>query len=71
MIFVLLPADELLTTLEEGDCFGERALVDGEPYSASVRASSLKLRTMSITREAFEKEFGPLQALIKAAGSYL
>ena len=61
--------DEILAVMEEGSCFGERALLKDEPRFASVRAHGAdKLRTMSITREAFESEFGPLQNLISADG---
>jgi len=57
-------ADErVLCDLCDGACFGERALLRSEPRFASIRATS-KLKTMSITRKAFEERFGPLQQMI-------
>lgn len=46
-----------LATLNEGACFGERALLTDEARFASVRATT-KLSTVSISREGFEALFG-------------
>ena len=56
--------ERVLTSLSDGACFGERALLQSEPRFATVRATS-KLRTMTITRDRFEKQFGPLGEIVK------
>jgi CRP-like cAMP-binding protein len=43
---------ELSTTLREGDYFGEIALIDGGPRSATVIALD-ELRTLEVTKAAF------------------
>ena len=41
-------------TLRTGDCFGEMALIDGEPRSATITATS-ELQTMTLPRRPFLK----------------
>ena len=55
--------EKVLVELSDGACFGERALLRSEPRFATVKATS-KLRTMSITRRAFEERFGPLSMMV-------
>ena len=57
--------EELLSELGEGQFFGERSLMQQEPRFASIRATSQLLRTLSISKEAFEEVLGPLETLVK------
>mmetsp|Transcript_7443 Transcript_7443/g.17843 ORF Transcript_7443/g.17843 Transcript_7443/m.17843 type:complete len:801 (+) Transcript_7443:78-2480(+) len=49
--------------LNQGDYFGERALLTGDARSANVTAIS-NCTTLCLSRETFEKVLGPLQGLI-------
>jgi len=49
-----------------GDWFGERALVTGEPRTASVTSTSF-CQTLCLSREIFEKVLGPLKDLMEVA----
>ncbi|CAM9579284.1 unnamed protein product [Pylaiella littoralis] len=49
--------------MEEYSCFGERALLTAEPRSANVVAET-KVRCLVLSQQAFEKQLGPLTALI-------
>lgn len=53
-------------TLGQGDFFGERALLTGEPRAANVTAMTA-CTTLCLSRETFEKILGPLQGLIDHA----
>ena len=57
--------EELLSELGEGQFFGERSLLQQEPRFASIRATSQLLRTLSISKGAFEEVLGPLESLVK------
>ena len=57
--------EEVLAILTDGAHFGERALLKNDMRYATIKALS-KLRTMSITRQAFEAEFGALKDLMDA-----
>ena len=48
------PASKTLAILEAGDYFGEMALLDGKPRSATVVAKT-PMRTIRITRTGFNK----------------
>ncbi|CAM9229051.1 unnamed protein product, partial [Hapterophycus canaliculatus] len=55
--------EKQLRRMEEYSCFGERALLTAEPRSANVIAET-KVRCLVLTQKAFEKQLGPLSALI-------
>ncbi|CAM9116929.1 unnamed protein product [Ectocarpus sp. 12 AP-2014] len=52
-----------LRHMEEYSFFGERALLTREPRSANVIAET-KVRCLVLSQQAFEKQLGPLSALI-------
>lgn len=54
-----------LATLGEGDIFGEMALVDGRPRSASVRAAVYTV-CIVITREGFQRLIAEGDPLMRA-----
>ena len=56
-------SEGVLTELQPGAYFGERALLKNDKRFASVKASSA-LETMCITRQQFETVLGPLQDLV-------
>ena len=51
--------------LGEGDWFGERALLTGEPRAANVTAVSEEVTTLCLSRSRFEEVMGPFQAIIE------
>lgn len=51
--------------LGEGDWFGERALLTGEPRAANVTAISEEVTTLCLSRSRFEEVMGPFQAIIE------
>ena len=51
--------------LDEGDIFGERAILLGEPRAANVTVTSSTLKCYRVDREVFEVELGPLQKLMQ------
>ena len=55
-------------TMGEGDFFGERALLTGEPRNASVTATTDAV-LLCLGREEFQSVLGPLQAAIDRAQS--
>jgi cAMP-dependent protein kinase regulator len=50
--------------LKEGDWFGERALLTGEPRAANVTALT-EVKTLAMDRETFEKSMGQLTTLME------
>ena len=55
------PSDVVLTN---GDSFGERSLLTGEPRAANVTAISDQVTTFAMDRTTFEEHIGPLQDVL-------
>lgn len=51
-------------TLSEGEYFGERALITGEPRAATITAKSPTVLLMALDRDAFISLLGPLKELL-------
>jgi ATP-binding cassette subfamily B protein len=52
--FQVVRHDKLVATLEDGDCFGEIALVTNRPRNATVRAVTQAI-TLTLSRETFQQ----------------
>jgi serine/threonine protein kinase/CRP-like cAMP-binding protein len=51
--------------LGEGDWFGERALLTGEPRAANVTVVSEEVATLCLSRNQFEEVIGPFQTIVE------
>ena len=50
---------------KEGDYFGERALIKGEPRYANIVAKSEIVKVISLDRDSFKRLLGPIEELLK------
>ena len=50
---------------KEGDYFGERALMKGEPRYANIVAKSDIVKVISLDRVSFKRLLGPIEELLK------
>ena len=50
---------------KEGDYFGERALIKGEPRYANIIAKSAVVKVISLDRESFKRLLGPIEEILK------
>eukprot|EP00966_Prymnesium_polylepis_P174592 4040322-Prymnesium_polylepis.1 len=55
---------ERITKFSDGDYFGELALINSEPRTATVSAMS-EIQAMSIDRDSFSRLLGPLQDILR------
>lgn len=53
-------------TYQIGDYFGEIALMEDQPRAASIIATSIKAKALSLDRKTFKSVLGPLQELLKS-----
>ena len=58
-------SDDVIMSYDEGMYFGERALLEDEPRSASVTVSSTYAQVLRIDREAFNKHLHNLKDVIR------
>ena len=49
---------------KEGDYFGERALIKGEPRYANIIAESDNVKVISLDRISFKRLLGPIENLL-------
>lgn len=58
---------ELKTVMEykSGDYFGERALIKMEPRAANIEVVSNNLEVVSLTKDSFNRLFGPVEDIMK------
>lgn len=49
---------------QDGDYFGELALLKNEPRAANVKAKT-KLKTVTLNRDSFMRLLGPLEDILK------
>ena len=52
-------------TYQQGDYFGQLALINNEPRKASVKTIT-KAKVACVTREGFKRVFGPYQEQLKS-----
>jgi cAMP-dependent protein kinase regulator len=50
---------------KEGDYFGERALMKGEPRAANVKVISERMTVVVMDRHSFKRLMGPLDDILK------
>ena len=50
---------------KEGDYFGERALIKGEPRYANIVAKSELVKVISLDRDNFKRLLGPIEEILK------
>ena len=50
---------------KEGDYFGERALIKGEPRYANIVAKSELVKVISLDRDSFKRLLGPIEEILK------
>ena len=57
--------EEQVKEYKEGDYFGERALIKGEPRAANIIAKSDIVKVISLDRVSFKRLLGPISELLK------
>ena len=57
--------ETVINTLKEGDYFGERALIRGEPRYANIIVSSETAKVISLDRRSFNRLLGPIMDILK------
>ena len=57
--------DTIINELKEGDYFGERALLRGEPRYANIVVSSDTVKVISLDRRSFNRLLGPIMDILK------
>ena len=57
--------EEKVKEYKEGDYFGERALIKGEPRAANIIAKSEIVKVISLDRVSFKRLLGPISELLK------
>ena len=57
--------EETINELKEGDYFGERALLSGEPRYANIVVESDTAKVISLDRNSFNRLLGPIMDLLK------
>ena len=57
--------DEEIKEYKEGDYFGERALIKGEPRYANIIAKSELVKVISLDRDSFKRLLGPIEEILK------
>ena len=57
--------ETIINELKEGDYFGERALLRGEPRYANIVVSSETAKVISLDRSSFNRLLGPIMDILK------
>ena len=57
--------EEIIDELKEGDYFGERALLSGEPRYANIVVVSDTAKVISLDRNSFNRLLGPIMDILK------
>ena len=57
--------EEIINELKEGDYFGERALLSGEPRYANIVVVSDTAKVISLDRNSFNRLLGPIMDILK------
>lgn len=57
--------DKEIKDYKQGDYFGERALIKGEPRYANIIAKSEFVKVISLDRDSFKRLLGPIEELLK------
>ena len=57
--------ESVINTLKEGDYFGERALIRGEPRYANIIVTSETAKVISLDRRSFTRLLGPIMDILK------
>ena len=57
--------ETIINELKEGDYFGERALLRGEPRYANIVVSSETAKVISLDRRSFNRLLGPIMDILK------
>jgi cAMP-dependent protein kinase regulator len=57
--------EEQVKEYKEGDYFGERALIKGEPRAANIIAKSDIVKVISLDRVSFKRLLGPISEILK------
>ena len=57
--------EEVINELKEGDYFGERALLSGEPRYANIIVISDTAKVISLDRNSFNRLLGPIMDILK------
>ena len=57
--------EEVINELKEGDYFGERALLSGEPRYANIIVVSDTAKVISLDRNSFNRLLGPIMDILK------
>jgi cAMP-dependent protein kinase regulator len=57
--------EQQIKEYKEGDYFGERALIKGEPRYANIVASSENVKVISLDRISFKRLLGPIEDILK------
>ena len=57
--------EEIINELKEGDYFGERALLKGEPRYANIIVVSDTAKVISLDRNSFNRLLGPIMDILK------
>lgn len=57
--------ETIIKTYKEGDYFGERALIKGEPRFANIIPKSDNVKVISLDRDTFKRLLGPIENLLQ------